>query len=706
MAIEDSGFGVSSISLRDNSIRTVTAATTLSILPSLHAVFSSDGKDNVISEETSFNDVLTKYGEDFLDSNKYGQQNLNVEKVFEGGGTAYICRLLPDNAVAAHQAFVVNVERATDIPVYARDTYGDFVRDAEGNKVQLKAKQTKIVNQVNPDTGEETPVEVVDENVPVTTSGIKFKIELRDLDDIRHGDPDFISRNGEIIPPKTISQYFEKHVSNTSFPLFFMYYYANGRCGNNYGIRIINDLRRDGKVSDGRRYQLFIGKKTSSGATPLSFANGLSFSFNPYALVSKNSDAIEGLQKIYQNYTGSKQKQVQIDFFQNNYALMAQKITEILQEERIVTEGVDPEYQWHLPQSIDDIDFINGIDRDGYMFDNVVIDDTSVNMGQYHFMEQGSDGDFETLTGEQLETRRNELLVDFFNAEIDTAKIMDVLKCDAGIMYDANYDTATVKKAMANLINFRRDMCCVFDCGFTDNLEQAIGVAKTIQTFAASMDGGENFAIVPHCGITADRNVNVPVTGTYEFAYGLHRLYRLSPFSIYAGQQNGDAGCVRKTIFDWVIEECKPKGYQEKLARQNKLYWAVDLGKAISTPVVGNVTERNVYFYSNASLYTEQISKLAEFRNGILTNDIRRVLKLILVKYTFDNDGADSAIEKATSEIVKKFATRYPANIQISVNLYQTERDKLINTATCEVTVVFPDIFETWTVVIDANRAD
>ena len=57
MAIEDSGFGVSSISLRDNSIRTVTAATTLSILPSLHAVFSSDGKDNVISEETSFKQV-------------------------------------------------------------------------------------------------------------------------------------------------------------------------------------------------------------------------------------------------------------------------------------------------------------------------------------------------------------------------------------------------------------------------------------------------------------------------------------------------------------------------------------------------------------------------------------------------------------------------------------------------------------------------
>ena len=77
-----------------------------------------------------------------------------------------------------------------------------------------------------------------------------------------------------------------------------------------------------------------------------------------------------------------------------------------------------------------------------------------------------------------------------------------------------------------------------------------------------------------------------------------------------------------------------------------------------------------------------------------------------MVKYTFDNDGADAAIEKATSEIVKKFATRYPSNIQISVNLYQTERDKLINTATCEVTVIFPDIFETWTAIINVDRAE
>ena len=177
MAIEDSGFGVSSISLKDNSIRTVTAATTLSILPSLHAVFSSDGEDNVIREEQSFEDVLTNYGDDFLDSNKYGQQNLNVQQVFEGGGTAYICRLLPKNAKTAHLAFKVGVKAVSDIPLYKRDVYGEFLRDSNGDKIPLTVKQTQTVNVLNPETGVEEPT-VQEVDVPATTSGIKFKIML------------------------------------------------------------------------------------------------------------------------------------------------------------------------------------------------------------------------------------------------------------------------------------------------------------------------------------------------------------------------------------------------------------------------------------------------------------------------------------------------------------------------------------------------
>jgi hypothetical protein len=704
MAIEDSGFGISSIVVRDNSIRTVTTATTLSILPSLHAVFSSDGKDNVISEETSFNDVLTKYGEDFTDINAYGQQNLLVEQVLESGGTAYICRLLPDDAKTAHLVFKVGVKAVTNIPLYQRDIYGEYKLDDNGNKIPVTVSRTITTTQVNPETQQEEEVTSVEE-VPATTSGIKFKVFVQSATEQM-----LENTNGK---PSQLSAVFEKTGSvedpdggadYTVIPLFFMYYYGNGKCGKNYGIKIINDFKRDAKVSDGRRYQMFLAKKTSSGAEILSIGNGLSFSFNPYAVVSKTINSIEGLQKIYQNYSGKTQKQIQIDFYQNNYSKLTDLIGEILENDPVLTEGLDSEFELHAPKSVDEVDFINGFDRSGYKYDNVVIADDSTNIGNYQYMEGGSDGSLENATAEDIENIRTSLLKKFYSADIDTSKFMDVLKCDAGITYDANYP-AEVKKAMAGMIQWRRDLCGVFDCGFTENLDQAVAVAKSISEFASSIDGGENFAIVPHCGITCDRTVNVRVTGTYEFAYGLHRLYRISPFSIYAGQQNGDAGCVRKTIFDWVIEESKPKGWQEKIARENKLYWAVDLDKALSSVATGNVTERNVYFYSNASLYPETVSKLAEFRNGILVNDIRRVLKLILVKYTFDNDGADSAIEKARAEIVKKFSARYPSNISINVNLYQTERDKLLNMATCEVNVVFPDIFETWSCVITTDRA-
>lgn len=698
MAIEDSGFGINSIELVDNSVATVGATTTLNILPSLHPVFSSDGPDNVITQPSSFNDVLTKYGSDFSDINAYGQQNLNVENVFTAGGSAYVCRLLPDDAKPAHLVVKIGLKKTTDIPLYKRNGYGEFILDDDGNKIPLMAKQTRTVTKVDSETGVEQEV-TTEEEVSATTSGIMIKVITE-------------FANEEIFNKFPSASRLSTHYEGTGvdtdgfevFPLFFTSYYANGKCGKNYGLRIINDYQRDAKVNDGRRYQLFLGKKASTGVEILSIGNGISFSFNPTAQVSRTIPSIEGLQKMYQNYDGTEKKQIQIDFYQNNYDKLGKAVAALIGEKPEITEGIDPDYNLRTPTSMNEFDFINATDREGYAYDNVVISPDSVNLSNYQYLDGGDDGEFENLDGEELEGARNKLLKKFFNGLVDTKNFMNVLMCDAGIMYDANYPME-VKQVMASVIKNRRDICCVFDCGFTENLDEAAVIATTIRSFASSLDGGENFAIVPHCGITTDRVVDVRVTGTYEFAYGLHRLYRLSPFSIYAGQQNSDAGCVRKTLFDWLIEETIPRGYQEKIAKQNRMYWAVDLGKALSTNATGNYTGRNVYFYSNSSLYTETASKLSEFRNGLLVNDIRRVLKLILVKYTFDNDGAEAAIEKANTEIVQKFTSRYPSNVTITTNLYQTDRDKLLNMATCDVAVMFPDIFETWSCRIEVNRA-
>ena len=377
--------------------------------------------------------------------------------------------------------------------------------------------------------------------------------------------------------------------------------------------------------------------------------------------------------------------------------------SEILGQDVVTTEGIDEDYELRIPSSFNEIDFINGFDKEGIPFDNVLIDEESAKLSNPHYMGRGSDGSFDTLEGEDLDELKNELLKKFFNGDIAKSQVLNVLKCDAGIMFDANYDI-DVKRSMTNLLKWRRDICVIFDCGFTENLAEAVAVAKSIQTVVKGLgEGGENYAIVPHCGLTADRSVNIRTTATYEMAYGLRRLYRLSPFAVYSGKP-GDYGCVRKMVFDWVIEETKPKGYEEKLAKQNRLYWATDLGKAMSSVATGNVTGRNVYFYSNASQYGEEISKLAEFRNGIIVNDIRRILKLILVKYTFDTEGAESSIDKASTELNKVIASRYPSNISIKLNLFQQPRDKLLNMATCKVEVLFPDIFETWSCEIIADR--
>lgn len=696
MAIEDSGFGISSIVLQDNSIRTVSSTSSLGILSSIHPVFASDGKANKIIEVSSFNQVLSEFGSDFANINAYGQQNLNVNQVFDAGGTCYVCRLLPENSTVAHLVLRVGVKEVTDIPLYKRDGYGEYALDEDGNKIQMTVIRKVQQTQIDPDTQLEETIEV-EEEVPATTSGVSIKAE-------------FISAPDDVLGRLSLNSIKQKYAKSevdaegyTMVPLFFANYYSVGKSGTNYGIRIINDLLRDAKVGDGRRYQLFLVKKSNNGVEVLSDGNGLSFSFNPDATVSKTINASESLQKIYQNYDGTREKQIAIEPYVENYEILKKTINEILSKEPVITEGIDPDFTMTAPTSIDDFDFINGVDKEGMPFDNVVVADSSMDLNNYHFLEGGTDGDFDTLTGEDLHASRNSLLKKFFAGDIDTGTFMDVLKCDGGLVYDANYDI-DVKQAMANMINYRRDICVIFDCGFTENLEQAVYIAKSIRQFAESMDGGENFAICPHCGITADRVTNVRVTGTYEMAYGLTKLYNSSPFSIYASQQNGDPGCVRKTIFDWVVEESKPRGYQEKLAKQNNLYWAVDLGKALNTPVQGNYTGKNVYFYSNSSLYTERISKLAEFRNGLLVNDLRRVVKLVLVKYTFDTKGADTAIANATSELQRLLSSRYPNNIVINYNLYQTERDKLLNQATCEISVLFPDIFETWNVKIIADR--
>lgn len=700
MAIEDSGFGINSIEVIDNSIGSVSSTpVSHAILPTLHGVFTSDGPDNVIREmKGGYAEAIEKYGSDFADMKSYGQQNLIAENVMKAGGTAYLCRLLPEDAKLAHLTFKVAFKKENDIPLYKHDMYGDYAKDESGEKIPLVITTSTPTTGTDPDTGE--PINgSTSETTAATINGLKLKLIVE-----QHAPNKEYSNGSKLADGEKTIIRGENNEDWTIVPLFTMFYYARGKCGNDYGFRIINDFARDEAVNDGRRYELFLVKKTSAGALTLSIGKDLSFAWNPYAQVSKTIPSIEGLQKIYQNLDANKEKkQIQLEYYEDNYDQLVEYLKEFLTEELVYTEGLDESdvNRLSVPETIEDFDFINGHDKNGFNYDNVVIDEESIDVSNPVYMNGGSDGSIENLKGEELHTKRNDLLKKFFKCEIDTASITNVLKCDAGIIYDANYDM-DVKASMASIVQNRRDICVVWDTGFTDNLEQACAVASALLAMVPGA-ASENFAIIPHCGITADRGIDVRVTGTYELSNDIHTVYAGHPFVKIAGAQH-DYGCVRKTIFDWVVEETIPKGYQIKLAKSNKLYWATDLGKALSNTVVGNYTGKNVYFYSDANCYKEPISKLAEFRNALLINDLRRVVKLVLVKYTFDSDGADAAIAKAKDDLKNILKNRYPANIVIDYDLYQSDRDKLLNQASCDISVIFPDVFDSWNCTITANR--
>lgn len=693
----DSGFGINSIKVKDNSVATVASVgTTLSKLPSINPGFSSDGKDNKIVEISDTSDLYSKFGDDFANFKLYGQQNLNLLHTLEGGGKGYFCRLMPNDAVRAGIMIRVGVKAVEDIPLYKRDVYGDYVLDENEAKIRLTATQTVSTEVEQPDGS--TVTQNVETQVPASVSGLRIKLFAESISSTIMNNNKNLEKMANVL--NTVTE--DTETGYTIYPLMCIAYYAHGACGGNYGVYLNNDLSRDDRTGDGRRYQMYLVKKTSSGVITQDYGNGISFSFNPDALISQYGSDLESLKVIYSNEDSSNnERPMQIFSYEDRYSEMISKFDRLLQNDVVATTGFDADYTFRTPESGTDFDFINGIDKDGYTYDIVDFDTASQNLSQIHYLLGGSDGSFETLTGTELETAKETLLTSFFNCDIDTANIINVLQCDGAIIYDANY-SMPIKKAMTKIVKFRRDVSVVYDCKDTDSFTEAVSVAKTIAGFVPS-SMGENFAIVPHFGVTMDRTPNVRVSATYEMAYGLARLYKTSPFGIYAGKPN-DAGCVRTMKFDWVVEEGKPVGYNEKLAKTNRLYYAIDLGKAVSTLAEGNITGRNVYFYSNSNLYGTKLSKLSEFRNGLLINDVRRVLKLTLVKYTFDNDGATASIEKAVEDLTKIFSTRYPSNAIITLSLYQTSRDKILNQATCDVTVTFPDIFESWNCTIIAAR--
>jgi hypothetical protein len=238
--------------------------------------------------------------------------------------------------------------------------------------------------------------------------------------------------------------------------------------------------------------------------------------------------------------------------------------------------------------------------------------------------------------------------------------------------------------------DIRPDIMVIADIGTeAKNCTQAINLMKAIY---GMVDGSAGYtaAVIAHAGYTTDRAMNKHVTGTYDYGYGLAKCYGLlGTFSVFAGYQNAK---VETMEFDWLPYKDE---FDTMIGPLRKLgcIFAQKIDRAGTVAYMG---EEN--------MYTQTTSKLKSIRNGMVIGDAIRLGKSVLIKYVYDNDGAAGAIRKASSEMAERFSGRYPSNVVVIANLYQTERDKLLETSTCDLTYYFPGMTKGWKLNIYAKR--
>ena len=622
----------------------------------LQPIFSGKGKANIIQDFDSAGLVSDEYGSDMDNLEKYGQGGMNLLHAMSGGASAQVCRLLPTNATIASvlvKLVLTEVEEVAGQEAVEDDPANNIVGHPaiEGVPAHIEAKVV-VDNNDNPNANDGNPT----------------------------------------------------HVGNVhTIPLFKLIHNGAGKCGNDFGFKLENDYERDADTDDGRRYKLTLYLKDSYGQS-YKYGESFYFSLNPDAKLIQGSEVMENLQYVYRNKdtTGRERPVICKPYIMDNYETMTNIIAN------------------YLPDTVDavDIDPLSCTDDNGEIYtleSGIRIirdpDPTNVRIGEdaIFYLDGGSDGDLQvgytynktelvngsqvvtsvTVDEEMVDITKKSLLKQFFQGQIDPA-IFDERMIYSDILFDANYHFDVKNVMLKKFRDIRPDIMVIADIGTeVRNCASAIDAVNGIKQI---VDGsfGYTAAVIVHQGYTTDRALNKHVTGTYDYSYGLAKCYGLlGTFSVFAGYQ---AGKVTTMEYDWLPYKDEGDTMLTPLRKLGCIF-------AFKIDRKGTVA-----YMSEDNLYTQETSKLKSIRNGMVIGDAVRLGKSVLIKYVYDNDGAAGAIRKASEELAQRLSGRYPKNITVTADLYQTERDKLLESSTCDLTYYFPGMTKGWQLNIYAKR--
>lgn len=631
--------------LRDGSILSPTLDPSPVGFSFLQPLFAKKGLDNVITRFTGVGSFEAAFGSDIDAVKKYWHGGLVAREILNGGGAVEACRLMPLDAHKASVILCVNVSAVTDV-VVGQDPVTDDDIIEDGKKVIITTKP---------------------------------------YDYTKNYAQNFASSS------KTIST-----IQYTEYPLLALKVTGRGTYGNDIGFRLYPDPERDGrKTGDGARYILDIYERQESGAIS-KLGNSyevISAAFNQSAIAIAGSDIPDSFDIVFDQYAAKYKLPVTQEYSPENFVA----ITESLKDYAGTTEAVM-------------IDFIRCLDHTGTKYPNIelvtaatgAIDTTS---NTITYLTGGTDGDMfdntavtlydtdgTTVIGTTTKSAacRTQLLIDFYRGLIDDG-IYDPRIIDAGVTLDAWWPLE-VKKTMVGYFGseVRDDIYIFVDLGEeVYTLTQAEAVARDIAGSVSHPYGSVTINI--HNGLTTNRSRNLRTSGNYEVASSIPSLYNSrGPFTVLAGFISGR---VRNMKFDFYPKVVKDN-LQIQPLRDKNLLFAMKLDRS-----------GNFYFMSDDSQYASQYSVLGSSRNLIFAGEVIRTFKKVLAKYSFHPGNAAAAIPESTAELKTIFAGSYfPSNIPVTFSIFQTRNDKINKTATVDVSIVFPDMIESWKVTITANR--
>ena len=94
---------------------------------------------------------------------------------------------------------------------------------------------------------------------------------------------------------------------------------------------------------------------------------------------------------------------------------------------------------------------------------------------------------------------------------------------------------------------------------------------------------------------------------------------------------------------------------------------------------------------------------MKSLRNAVVAGDLIRLVRILFIKYRYGKS-AESDMQQAGNELAESIKNRYPKEYSITANIYQTDRNKITNSASCYIYFIPPNQTGSWDITIEANR--